>query len=391
MATAPFQWLGNQAITSPEQAQRKRAIADALIAQSSTPGQNWSEGLADVAAALSGTILGGRVDEAEAAGRERAGGLFANLAINSDPNSIIAALTSPDASWASPAQTSIASSLLSSGLERSDPMYQLKMQTAQAELDALRNPSAGAPEYFGSTLPYEDAQGNLGYVQLNKGGLPALPEGARWLEPTSTVNTGTAQTIVGRNTGAVQGAIPIDNVGASNATAIGGGLGEQSLATIEAGRNAASNNAKLSILEQTLANAPQGAQGGLTQLAGGFGIDLGGLSDVQASQAIINQLVPLQRAPGSGTMSDQDLALYKASLPSIINQPGANQQIIATTKALNDYTIAHAAIEQQLINGQIDQNTALQLKQQIPNPLAGAPKSGNGGDDVDAILKGYGL
>lgn len=143
MANEPFQWgFGGQAITSPEQAARKRAIADALIGQSATPGSNWAEGLADVAAALSGTVLGGRVDEAETAGRERAGGLFADLAVNADPNSIIAALTNPDAAWASPAQTSIASALLNSGLDRADPMYQMNVEKAQLELDALRNPVA---------------------------------------------------------------------------------------------------------------------------------------------------------------------------------------------------------------------------------------------------------
>lgn len=141
MALQPFQWIGNQAITSPEQAARQRAIAEALIGQSSSPASNWAEGLGDVAAALSGTVLNNRVSEAEAAGRERAGGLFADLAVNSDPNSIIAALTSADSAWASPAQTSIASALLQSGLERQDPMYQLQLQQAQLELDRLRNPA----------------------------------------------------------------------------------------------------------------------------------------------------------------------------------------------------------------------------------------------------------
>lgn len=390
-ASQPFQWgFGGQKITSPEQAERQRKIAEALTNRA--PSENWGQGIASVAGALAGRVMNERISEAETAGRERAGGLFANLAINSDPNSIIAALTSPDAAWGTDAQTSIASSLLQSGMDRADPMYQMQREKMALELEAMRNPQAQSAEYFGATLPYADADGNLNYVQLSKGGLPQLPEGARWLEPTSTVNTGTAQTVIGRNTGAIQGAIPIDNTGASQATAVGTGLGEQSLATIEAGRNAAANNAKLGILEQTLANAPQGAQGGLTQLAGGFGIDLGGLSDVQASQAIINQLVPLQRAPGSGTMSDQDLALYKASLPSIINQPGANRQIIATTKALNDYTIAHSAIEQQLLNGQIDQATALQLKQQIPNPLQGiAAGQAAPAGDVDSILQKYGV
>lgn len=124
----PFTWgSGGQKITTPEQAQRQRSIAEALIGQSATPGANWAEGLADVAAALSGTILEGRVSEAEAAGRERAGGLFANLSLNQSPDAIIAALTSPDAAWASDTQTSIASALLNQGLERSDPLYQARL------------------------------------------------------------------------------------------------------------------------------------------------------------------------------------------------------------------------------------------------------------------------
>lgn len=183
--TQPFQWgMGGQQITSPEQAARKRAVAEALIAQSGTPGRNWAEGLADVAAALSGTVLEGRVSEAEQAGRERAGGLFADLAVNADPNSIIAALTSPDAAWASPAQTSIASALLNSGLERQDPMYQLQMQTAQAELDRLRNPVADPTtgiqnyEYLVSAgIDPAQAQGmafgNGGTTINNMGNIPA--------------------------------------------------------------------------------------------------------------------------------------------------------------------------------------------------------------------------
>jgi len=170
MANTPFQWVGNQAITSPEQAARKRAVADALIAQSATPGQNWSEGLADIAAALSGTVLGGRVDEAENAGRERAGALFADLAVNQDPNSIIAALTSPDAAWGSDAQTSIASALLNSGLERSDPMYQLQRQKLEQEIAMMGQPQQ--PDYPTSVQEYLYAQNDPGFAawQAENGG-----------------------------------------------------------------------------------------------------------------------------------------------------------------------------------------------------------------------------
>lgn len=178
MALPTFQWgAGGQAITTPEQAARRRSVAESLMAQSATPGRNWAEGLADVAAALSGANLENRVTDAETAGRERAGGLFANLAVNSTPDSIIAALTSPDSAWASPAQTSIASALLQSGLERADPMYQLQLQTAQAQLDQLRNPQ---PESTNSISNYE-------YLVRN-GVDPAAAQGMAFGGGGTTVN-----------------------------------------------------------------------------------------------------------------------------------------------------------------------------------------------------------
>lgn len=182
MALPTFQWgAGGQAITTPEQAARRRSVAESLMAQSATPGRNWAEGLADVAAALSGANLENRVTDAETAGRERAGGLFANLAVNSTPDSIIAALTSPDSAWASPAQTSIASALLQSGLERADPMYQLQLQTAQAELDALRNPGAAGLINAGNGNIY-DPNSQSWITAPNGGGmdLPADVQEYNW-------------------------------------------------------------------------------------------------------------------------------------------------------------------------------------------------------------------
>lgn len=190
--TQPFQWgMGGQQITSPEQAARKRAVAEALIAQSGTPGRNWAEGLADVAAALSGTVLEGRVSEAEQAGRERAGGLFADLAVNADPNSIIAALTSPDAAWASPAQTSIASALLNSGLERQDPMYQAQLAKLQAD---IANGGQGSETFFGNAIPMQDENGNVVLGQISNQGRWQPLQGAEGYSPAPTtkqIDTGT--------------------------------------------------------------------------------------------------------------------------------------------------------------------------------------------------------
>ena len=143
-AQQPFTWaFGGQKITTPEQAERQRKIAAALIDRA--PSQNWAQGLGSITAALASNAIGERVGQAETEGRGRAGALFSDLALNADPNSIIAALTSEDAAWASPSQTSIASALLNTGLERSDPAYQLDMQYKQAQLDALQNPQPENP------------------------------------------------------------------------------------------------------------------------------------------------------------------------------------------------------------------------------------------------------
>lgn len=343
MALQPFQWMGNQAITSPEQAQRKRAVAEALMAQSATPAQNWSEGLADVAAALSGTVLEGRVSEAEAAGRERAGGLFADLAVNQDPNSIIAALTSQDAAWASPAQTSIASALLNSGLERQDPMYQLQLQTAQAELDALQNPT---PDYPTSVQEYLYAQNDPGFAswQAENGG------------PQTVVNNNLGQTDKFRET--------LDTESAKTFNML-----------MDAGNAAQVSGVKLGQLESLLQSAPQGAQGALTSMASSIGIPIEGGNEVMAAEALINQLVPAQRPVGSGTMSDADLALFKASLPRIINQPGGNQMIIDTMKAINEYTVQQGQIATAVATGQMTPDEGRQALYAIPNPLEQAQQA----------------
>lgn len=200
MANTPFTWgPGGQKITSPEAAARQRQIAEALIAQSATPADNWASGLGDVAAALSGTVLQGRADEAEQAGRERAGGLFADLAVNQDPNAIIAALTSPDAAWASPAQTSIASALLNSGLKRQDPMYQAQLAKLQAE---AANGGQGSESFFGTPIYTQDAEGNISAGQLgNQGTFNSiqLPEGQSLAPVTKEIDTGTEIITFDRN------------------------------------------------------------------------------------------------------------------------------------------------------------------------------------------------
>ena len=221
---AGFTWgMGGQKISTPEQAARQRSVAESLIGQSATPGSNWAEGLADVAAALSGTVLQGRVDEAETAGRERAGALFADLSLSQSPDAIIAALTSPDAAWASDAQTSIASSLLNQGMERADPLYQA--QLAQA----LAGPEANPETFFGTGIPIDNGDGTISYGQFgNQGGfnIPDLPDGASFLTPVSQLNTGTEFVDVDKFGNRTGGATSIDNFTPAQDAALGKVIGD---------------------------------------------------------------------------------------------------------------------------------------------------------------------
>ncbi len=148
-------------------------------------------------------------------------------------------------------------------------------------------------------------------------------------------------------------------------------LADQTAGLINEGMNARTNNAKLTQLETLLQTAPQGAQGAMTIAAGELGIPLDGMDEAQAAQALINQLVPEQRPPGTGPMSDADLALFKQSVPRIINQPGGNRIILQTMKAINEYTIAQSEIAAMVANREINPAEGRKMQAAIPNPLDG--------------------
>ncbi|WP_304190436.1 hypothetical protein, partial [Lentibacter algarum] len=148
-------------------------------------------------------------------------------------------------------------------------------------------------------------------------------------------------------------------------------------------------------LESLLEGVPTGAQGAIKLLAGNFGIKTEGLDDLQASQALINSLVPQQRPPGSGPMSDADLELFKESLPRIINSPNGNQIILETMRGVAQYDKMGADIVQRYRNNEITQAQAFAELGARPDPLAGlnlgAPAQQGGGmtpEDAAKLLEG---
>ncbi len=81
-------------------------------------------------------------------------------------------------------------------------------------------------------------------------------------------------------------------------------------------------------------------------------------------------------------MSDADLALFKQSLPQIINQPGGNKIIVDTMRKIAEYDAEGARIVQQLRSGELTRAQAFDALQNRVNPLAKA--SGGAGGNPSA-------
>ena len=173
----------------------------------------------------------------------------------------------------------------------------------------------------------------------------------------------------------------ISKAGATNVTVGGEGteafekefgkLDAQALADVAvAGASASRSIAQIDRLEGLLGNVPTGMAANLKQIAGNFGIPTEGLDDIQAAAAIINSLVPAQRPPGSGPMSDADLELFKRSLPRIINSPGGNQIIINTMRGIAQYDAMGSDIVQRFRAGEISKVDAFKELNNRPDPFA---------------------
>ena len=149
-------------------------------------------------------------------------------------------------------------------------------------------------------------------------------------------------------------------------------LDATALADASAAAMAASRSlGQIDRLDDLLSNVETGAGASLQSLAGSFGIQTEGLGDIQAAEALISALVPQQRAPGSGPMSDADLDLFKKSLPRLINTPGGNAMILQTMRGLAQYDAMGGEIVQRYRRDpEFTQADAFEALQARPDPFA---------------------
>lgn len=250
-----------------------------------------------------------------------------------------------------------------------DPMDAISLETAQLELDRLKSeppPAPGAPD----TQVFYDDTGREYRAQW---------DGKAWVKVGGSKAPGG----------------PLVTVDASQ----GGGKFEEefakgdaaALATVsDAGLAATRNLGRIDQLESLLAQNPTGFGASWAQRAGEWGINTEGLSEIQAAQAIINSLVPEQRQPGSGPMSDADLALFKQSLPQIMTQPQGNQIIIDTMRGIAKYDAEGAEIVQKVRDGSMTRAEAFAALKGRKNPLEGLKATPAQGEmPVGTVEDGY--
>jgi hypothetical protein len=141
--------------------------------------------------------------------------------------------------------------------------------------------------------------------------------------------------------------------------------------TAKEGPTARADVGRVRQLRSLVETLPGGFVGGAEALASRYGIKIGpNASKIEAAEAIINQLVPAQRPPGSGTMSDRDVDLFKSSLPSLSNTPQGNKIILDTMEAMAQYKAAQAEIATAVVTKQIDRAEGLKRLQSLPDPFA---------------------
>ena len=163
---------------------------------------------------------------------------------------------------------------------------------------------------------------------------------------------------------------------------------ESFAALSESGVGGRSRLAQLGQLETLLSQSPSGAEANVKLWLGDMGINTDGLDGLQATRALIEKMVPEQRAPGSGPMSDADIGMYRRSLASTINQPGGNALILGTAKAIADYDIKMGEIADQVADRVISPADGRKKIRELENPLSGYSeklKALRGAEDPNVI------
>ncbi|MFG1340367.1 hypothetical protein [Xanthobacter autotrophicus] len=260
------------------------------------------------------------------------------------PAPIMEALTSP---YASPGTKAVAQALLA---RQPKPLTPAEQQVQQLQIQKLeRDLRAPDPDSRPSDIrEYEYAvkQGFKGTFQNYQ---IAMKEAGK---PSTSVNIDQK----------AQGALE---------KTFGEQMGKTFGSMYEEGVQANQDLAQIDRLRGFLGQSGSGLGPALTNVAAGFGINLGdGAGPGQAASAIISYLTPRQRVTGSGSSSDRDLAMFKGALASMMNTPEGNNLIIDTMQGLAEHKRAMGDIAGMVAMQEIDPKEAIARIRALPDPYA---------------------
>lgn len=324
---APFIFGPGSAAKTPEEAQRLRAIADALAAKQRP--NSFGTGLAHIGEALEGRVYSDRAAEGETAGRAGAVETFNGLINNPDPDTaaILSALNDP---WLEDGQQAIVADMYSR--ETAPPktdLYGGKLFNVETG-DVIKDfgPEPPKPvETFRPMTPEEKAA----Y------GITPESKGAWQINDT----TGEIKTVGGSGQ-----TINVGGDGSALDKKLSEKEGESWAAFLDAGVTAAGQEADFAILDELITGgAPQDPlTGELLKRFPGFD------SRAAAFQSIIKRIAPTLRAPGSGATSDIEYEGFLQSLPALTNNPEANAVIAEVFRTKAEINMRRAEIVQAYLN-----------------------------------------
>lgn len=180
-------------------------------------------------------------------------------------------------------------------------------------------------------------------------GTPAQPDtkllipGGNGPGPAAPVPGGTAPAPGSAAAGPLGGLVPIatqgarlaaqqkgfEDEGADNAKMLGGYKA--------AGIDAKAAGAQIDALGTLSDRVGYGVTPLIQETLGKFGINTSGLTDIQAFQGAVQDLIPNLRPPGSGTLKDAEIKAFSTAVPGLMTTPEGRRIIVQNLQLLNTY------------------------------------------------------
>ena len=113
------------------------------------------------------------------------------------------------------------------------------------------------------------------------------------------------------------------------------------------------------------------AKAAIGPYAQALGIDVKGLNEIQAFEAIVNRVAPSLRVKGSGAQSDFELKNFLKSLPSLGNTPEGNEIATKTMEGLYQNKLAAAEIGSKALAREITPAQADKMLRELPDHMQG--------------------